>query len=79
MTSFKFWQFGCWNNLNTIDGVVQGRSNDVMKFIKRRFDEIEIKPNRLIISGDNYYPHKNEDKKKDKSLKDETTKDKKKG
>jgi len=35
-----------------------------MKFIKRRIDKIEIKSDRLIILGDNYYPHKNEDKKK---------------
>jgi len=34
-----------------------------MKFIKRRIDKIEIKPDSLIILGDNYYPHKNEDKK----------------
>ena len=63
MATFKFWQFGCWNNLNTIDGVVQGRANDVMTFIKRKLKEPNP-PNKLIISGDNYYPHKIEDKKK---------------
>jgi hypothetical protein len=75
MATFKFWQFGCWNNLNTIDGVVQGRANDVMTFIKKKLDEADP-PDKLIISGDNYYPHKIEDKKKDKSQKDKSQKDK---
>jgi|UniRef100_A0A6C0CB91 hypothetical protein len=75
MATFKFWQFGCWNNLNTIDGVVQGRANDVMTFIKKKLDELDP-PDKLIISGDNYYPHKIEDKKKDKSPKEETSKKK---
>jgi len=74
MATFKFWQFGCWNNLNTIDGVVQGRANDVMTFIKKKLDDSDP-PDKLIISGDNYYPHKIEDKKKDKSQKDKSPKE----
>jgi len=74
MGTFKFWQFGCWNNLNTINGVVQGRADDVMTFIKRKLKE-PYPPDKLIISGDNYYPHKIEDKKKDKSSKDKSPKE----
>ena len=51
----KFWQFGCWNNLNI------GRMKDVINFMKKKLDEETKKlsaPNFLIISGDNYYPGK---------------------
>ena len=69
----KFWQFGCWNNLNI------GRMEDVIDFMKKKLDEETKKrsaPDFLIISGDNYYPGKPsktiEEKKKD----DNTTKKK---
>ena len=61
MPSFKFWQFGCWNNLNTIGGIVQGRSNDVMSFVKNKIAGASHPPDCLIIAGDNYYPHKIEE------------------
>ena len=61
MPSFKFWQFGCWNNLNTIGGIVQGRSNDVMSFVKNKIARASDPPDCLIIAGDNYYPHKIEE------------------
>ena len=61
MPSFKFWQFGCWNNLNTIGGIVQGRSNDVMSFVINKIASASHPPDCLIIAGDNYYPHKIEE------------------
>ena len=73
MPSFKFWQFGCWNNLNTIGGIVQGRSNDVMSFVINKIASASHPPDCLIIAGDNYYPHKIEEDtaKGDKSPKKE--------
>ena len=48
----KFWQFGCWNNLN--DDI--GGTKKLLDFLKKRL--IIDGPNFLIISGDNYYPGK---------------------
>lgn len=73
MPSFKFWQFGCWNNLNTIGGIVQGRLNDVMSFVINKIASESHPPDCLIIAGDNYYPHKIEEdtSKGEKSPKEE--------
>lgn len=46
-----FWQFGCWNDLNSVS------SNKVLESINKRLDEGD-KPDFLVISGDNYYPDK---------------------
>ena len=65
----KFWQFGCWNNLN-IDknGNSVGRMKDVIDYIKETETEA---PDFLIISGDNYYPGKTKQKKEKKEEKGE--------
>ena len=75
----KFWQFGCWNNLNIKKGAPIGRMKDVLNKIKDT--KQEDKPEFLIISGDNYYPgktkakkeEKEEKEKKEKKEKDDTT------
>ena len=71
----KFWQFGCWNNLN-IDknGNSVGRMKDVIDYIKETETEA---PDFLIISGDNYYPGKTKAKKEEKEKKEKKEKDKK--
>ena len=62
----RFWQFGCWNNLNTTikkDKLkALGCLKDVIKLINERSSIIETKPDFLIISGDNYYPNKTKPK-----------------
>ena len=74
----KFWQFGCWNNLN-IDknGNSVGRMKYVIDYIKETETEA---PDFLIISGDNYYPGKTkakkEEKEKEKKEKDKEKKEK---
>ena len=64
----KFWQFGCWNNLN-IDknGNSVGRMKYVIDYIKATETEA---PDFLIISGDNYYPGKTKAKKEEKEKKE---------
>jgi DNA repair exonuclease SbcCD nuclease subunit len=69
-----FWQFGCWNNLNNIDGVDVGGTKKVLDFITSS----SYDPDFIIVSGDNYYPHKTKkekDKTKDKT-KDTKSKEK---
>jgi hypothetical protein len=69
-----FWQFGCWNNLNNIDGVDVGGTKKVLDFITSS----SYDPDFIIVSGDNYYPHKTKkekDKDKDKT-KDTKSKEK---
>ena len=68
----KFWQFGCWNNLN-IDknGNSVGRMKDVIDYIKETETEA---PDFLIISGDNYYPGKTKAKKEEKEKKEKKDK-----
>ena len=69
----KFWQFGCWNNLNI------GRMKDVIDFMKNKLKEETEKdsaPEFLIISGDNYYPGKTIDgTKKIKTIYEDTLKE----
>ena len=72
LTIKKFWQFGCWNNLNTKKGKVLGCLPEVLGLINDRSMPEENKPDLLIISGDNYYPDKSESK----DDKDETVKKK---
>jgi hypothetical protein len=54
----KFWQFGCWNNLNTKKNETLGCLNKVITLINNRSIPEENKPDFLIVSGDNYYPDK---------------------
>lgn len=49
----RFFQFGCWNNLNEKKGKVVGRLKYVMAKLKQM-----AKPDFIIVSGDNYYPGK---------------------
>jgi len=56
--TIKFWQFGCWNNLNTKKNKPIGCLNDVIKLINDKSNPEENKPEFLIVSGDNYYPDK---------------------
>ena len=64
--TLRFWQFGCWNNLNTTikkDKLkALGCLKDVIKLINERSSITETKPDFLIISGDNYYPNKTKPK-----------------
>ena len=64
--TLRFWQFGCWNNLNTTikkDKVkALGCLKDVIKLINERSSHTDTKPDFLIISGDNYYPNKSKPK-----------------
>ena len=64
--TLRFWQFGCWNNLNTTikkDKLkALGCLKDVIKLINERSSHTETKPDFLIISGDNYYPNKSKPK-----------------
>jgi hypothetical protein len=62
----KFITFGCWNNLN-------GDGTNLESVIAKLKTEIqETNPNFIIISGDNYYPYKEEkeEKKEKKEKKD---------
>ena len=74
----KFWQFGCWNNLN-IDknGNSVGRMKYVIDYIKETYIKETEAPDFLIISGDNYYPGKTKAKKEEKEKKEKKEKDKK--
>ena len=59
----KFIQFGCWNNLNTKvkeDGKRKqlGCLNNVIDLLNDYLSKVVVKPQFLIISGDNYYPEK---------------------
>jgi predicted MPP superfamily phosphohydrolase len=68
----KFLQFGCWNNLNGSEGNLKG----VMKYLEQRVKTPSEKPDFIIVSGDNYYPHKTKkDKTKDKDKDKDKTKD----
>ena len=49
-------QFGCWNNKNTENGKTVGGLQIVMEAIKKYARKKH--PRFLIVSGDNYYPHK---------------------
>ena len=69
----KFWQFGCWNNMNIKKGAPIGRMKDVLNKIKDT--KQEDKPEFLIISGDNYYPGKTKAKKEEKEKKEKKDKD----
>ena len=54
--SERFIQFRCWNNMNTEKGKTVGGLQTVMEAIK--IYARKNKPEFLIVSGDNYYPHK---------------------
>jgi hypothetical protein len=58
-TTKKFIQFGCWNNLNTdpTTGKTKGCLSKVIDKLKQHIRETNA-PDFLVISGDNYYPHK---------------------
>ena len=58
----KIAAFGCWN-IGCIDGSGQKK---VSELIKQNENDYEF----MIILGDNYYPKKNKDKKKDKVKED---------
>jgi hypothetical protein len=58
LKTIKFWQFGCWNNLNTKKNKPIGCLNQVIKLINDKSYPQENKPEFLIVSGDNYYPDK---------------------
>jgi hypothetical protein len=52
----KFVSFGCWNQLQTDDGV-SIKNTQVMATLKKR------KVDMVLVSGDNYYPVKKKDEK----------------
>ena len=67
MTSFKFWQFGCWNNLNNKPDDSLDRYKNMIQFMTDKLTSKKVKPDLLIVSGDNYYPHKLEFKEESKA------------
>lgn len=51
--SYKFISFGCWNNLNMPKGNLKAVMHELNTYLSR-----EPAIQRIIISGDNYYPDK---------------------
>lgn len=66
----KFLQFGCWNNLNGSEGNLKG----VMEYLKQHVKTSSDKPDFIIVSGDNYYPEKDNTSNKDKTSNKNKTK-----
>jgi hypothetical protein len=56
----KFIQFGCWNNIN---------KNGCLKNVMDKLNEYvtDVKPDFIVVTGDNYYPQKEKNKDKDKN------------
>ncbi len=51
--SYKFISFGCWNNLNMPKGNLKAVMHELNTYLSN-----EPAIQRIIISGDNYYPNK---------------------
>jgi len=55
----KFLQFGCWNNTNKDKkGNVIGNLLGVMSSVTNYIINESVKPDFIVIAGDNYYPQK---------------------
>jgi predicted MPP superfamily phosphohydrolase len=55
----RFFQFGCWNNLNEKKGKVVGGLKRVMAKLKTTIET--SRPEFIVVSGDNYYPGKSKE------------------
>jgi predicted MPP superfamily phosphohydrolase len=62
MSGTKFVQFGCWNNVNIVEGKNIGSTKEVMELLNNYVEK--EKPNFIVVSGDNYYPNKTKGEKK---------------
>ena len=64
MSNVKFLQFGCWNNRNPDDG---NKPKKVIELVEHLTKDKTIE--FIIVSGDNYYPYKDTESKKNIYLK----------
>lgn len=81
MLTYRIAAFGCWNNrYNKRNKTIKDDSDVYLNLVMESLKYYERNYQDLIILGDNYYPLKNKDKKKDKSKdeKKEESKDEKK-
>jgi hypothetical protein len=68
MLNYRIAAFGCWNNrYNKRNKTIKDDSDVYLNLVMESLKYFEINYQDLIILGDNYYPLKNKDKKKDKS------------
>ncbi len=47
----KFIQFGCWNNINK-NGCLENVMDKLKEYVT------DVKPDFIVVTGDNYYPQK---------------------